>query len=148
MRDNVGSALVETNILVCAAYQDSLHHGASRALIERAQRGELQLCLAPQVLMEFYVGMTSPRRISQLRTPQEAVGAMNAEVESPGFLLFPVPADLIAQGIGLIQRSPVAGAAVYARQLAATMLGHGVRRIYTSNTWDFQQIPEIEALTP
>jgi len=148
MRDNVESAFVDINVLVYAAYQDSPHHGASRALIEEAQRGELQRCLAPQVLMEFYAVVTNPRRVSQPRPPQEAVGAMNAEVESPGFLLFPVPADLIAQGIGLIQRSPVAGAAVYARQLAATMLGHGVRRIYTSNTWDFQQIPEIEALTP
>jgi len=48
----------------------------------------------------------------------------------------------------LIQRSRVAGAAIYDLQLAATMLGHGVRRIYTFNTSDFQHIPEIEALTP
>jgi predicted nucleic acid-binding protein len=42
----------------------------------------------------------------------------------------------------------VIGPAVFDLKIAATMLGNGVRRIYTFNRADFARIAELEVLIP
>ena len=47
-----------------------------------------------------------------------------------------------------MHQHPVTGGGVFDVQLAATMLGNGVRKIYTLNASDFRPFDEIEVLTP
>jgi predicted nucleic acid-binding protein len=70
-------ALVDTNVLVYAADTSSSFHEPSRQLRDRAFRGEIPLVVTPQVLMEFFAVITSPRRVTTPRSPEEA----RAEVE-------------------------------------------------------------------
>jgi len=70
-------ALVDTNVLVYAADMSSSFHERSRQLRDRGFRREIPLVVTPQVLMEFFAMITSPRRVTTPRSPEEA----RAEVE-------------------------------------------------------------------
>ncbi len=50
--------------------------------------------------------------------------------------------------MALVQRRPVVGPDLYDLQLIATMLGNGVRRIYTYNAQDFTPFVELEVIIP
>ena len=66
----------------------------------------------------------------------------------PGLTLLPVPPDVVLRWVELARRHPVTGGAIYDLQLAATMLGNGIHRIYTYNRPDFEPIDGVEVLTP
>ena len=83
--------LVDTNVLIESLFDGAPHHAAAAALLERAQTGDVELCVLPQVLAEFYAVVVV---------------------------------------------------------LAASMLGNGVRRIYTFNRSDFVRFSEVEVLEP
>jgi predicted nucleic acid-binding protein len=70
-------ALVDTNVPVYAADTASAFHEPSRQLRDRGFRGEVALVVTPQVLMEFFAVITSARRVTTPRSPEEA----RAEVE-------------------------------------------------------------------
>ncbi len=71
-------AMVDTNVLVYAVLEDSEHFEASHDLLDRAQAGEIPLCLAPQVLAEFYSVMTNPSRVSNPQSPEQALDVVEA----------------------------------------------------------------------
>jgi hypothetical protein len=66
----------------------------------------------------------------------------------PGLRLLPVPEDVVTRWVDLVERYPVTRGRVFAPQLAATMLGNGVTRIYTYNPPDFEMLEGVEVLTP
>ena len=72
--------LVDTNILVYRADQDSAFHLPSVNLINSGLRGDVSLCLASQNLTEFYAVMTNPKRVTNPITP------VDASVEIEGYL--------------------------------------------------------------
>jgi len=45
-------ALVDMNVLVESLFKGSLHHGATVALLERAQAGEVAFCVLQQLRAE------------------------------------------------------------------------------------------------
>jgi len=62
------SSLLDTNVLVYAYYQQSPQHAACRALLDGAG-----LCVAPRNLSEFFAIVTSPKRVTQAKSPIEAL---------------------------------------------------------------------------
>jgi predicted nucleic acid-binding protein len=66
----------------------------------------------------------------------------------PGVSLLPTPVDLVDRWLGLMRRRPVTRGAVFDVQLVATMLGNGIRKIYTLNDSDFRPFDEVEVLAP
>ena len=127
---------------------EAAEHAASRALFERAQSGAFALCVAPQILAEFFAVVTDPRRVSVPRQPAEALDAVRKYLAMPGLRLLPVPDDVVTRWVKLVEDHPVTRGAVFDRQLAATMLGNEVTRIYTYNRPDFEILVGIEVLTP
>lgn len=146
MSDDI--ALVDSNVLVYALYQESENHLRCRDLLERAQAGQVDLCVAPQNLAEFYAVVTDSCRVAIPRKPSEAVDAIERFLVMPSMTLLLVPGDVIPQWLDLIRRRPVTRGAVFDLQLIATMLGNGVRKVYTFNRSDFEPFDEIEVLTP
>lgn len=141
-------ALVDSNVLVYCQFTDSPHYVASRELIARAQDGEVPLCATPQVFTEFYSVVTDGRRVARARSSEEALDVIAMYLTMPGITMLPVPADVTSRWIELARRHPVKGGEVFDLHLVATMLGNGVRRIFTFNTSDFVPFDEIEVLTP
>ena len=141
-------ALVDTNILVYALYQESEHHEPCRQLLDQAQTGRISLCTGAQNLSEFYAIVTDPRRTTTPHEPAEAMGVIGCILEMPGMTLLPTPSDVVQRWMALVQRNPVKRGAIFDLQLIATMLGNGVRKIYTFNRSDFDLFEEIEVLVP
>jgi toxin-antitoxin system PIN domain toxin len=141
-------ALVDTNVLVYSVFPESDHYEASRTLLDGAQAGQTLLCLAPQVLIEFYAVVTNPKRVAQPRRPEEAIEVIEKFLSMRGATLLPVPPDVVSRWLALARKYPVAGSATFDVQLVATMLGNGVRKIFTFDRDHFDRFDEVEAIIP
>jgi hypothetical protein len=139
---------VDANILVYAVYRDTPQHAASRAWLERAARGEVEICVTSQVLAEFFAIVTNPKRVSDPRTPHDAVAAIEAVLALPGATILPVPPQVTSRWLGMLRHHPVCGGAVFDLQLVATLAANGVDRICTFNRADFEGFPGLEIVTP
>lgn len=105
--------LVDTNVLVYAFYPESEHYAASRSLLDRAQGGEITICLVPQILSEFYAVVTNAKRVTAPRQAEEAADAIEKILAMPGTVLFPVPGDLVSRWLSLVRKYRVTGAAIF-----------------------------------
>lgn len=142
------SSLLDTNVLMYAYYQRSPQHAASRALLDQAKQPGAGLCVAPQNLSEFFAIVTSPRRVTQAKSPSEALDLVSELLALPGLTLLPVPLDVADRWMDLVRRVPVAGAKVFDAQLVAVMLGNGIGTICTFNVADFQSFGAVRVVTP
>jgi toxin-antitoxin system PIN domain toxin len=141
-------ALMDANILVYGDQAHDEHHEAAKAIRDLGQRGELSLCVTPQVLNEYSAVVTNPRRVTHPLPPAEAMAQVEKYVRSRHIRkLYPGPGvhDRLRE---LFERRSVAGADIFDLYLVATMLENGIRRIYTFNTDDFAPFSQIEVLTP
>jgi toxin-antitoxin system PIN domain toxin len=143
-------ALVDTNVLVYALFPAMPDHAASRALLDTAKAAGTNLYVAPQNLIEFFAVVTDPRRVSQPRTSDEALQAIDDLLALPGLALLPVPGDLITRWSHLIHQSSATKKRAFDTQLVATMLASNISKLYTFNTADFQvfAIAGIQAVPP
>jgi predicted nucleic acid-binding protein len=104
--------------------------------------------VSPNVLTEFFSVVTDPRRVSPARSPEDALKAIDDLLALPGLSLIPVPVDVISRIADLVREHPVTDGAIFDMQIAATMLGNGVRRVYTFNRSDFEKVQGFDVLTP
>jgi predicted nucleic acid-binding protein len=123
--------LLDTNVLVYAVFPAMPDHAASRALVDTARIVGPNLCVAPQNLVEFFAVVTDPRRVTQPKTPDEALQAIDDILALPSLTLLPVPTDLIARWAQLLRQASVTKKRAFDAQLVATMQGNGVASIYT-----------------
>lgn len=140
--------LLDTNVLVYALDEDSPHHVPSRAVLERASRGDGDYRLSSQILAEFFAVVTNPRRVRAPRTAVEAVEAIEAFLAMPGIGLLASEPEVVSRWLAMVREAPVVGANVFDIQLAATALEAGVSKICTLNVADFQRIPGVQVVTP
>ena len=81
-------ALVDSNVLVYALFGECEQYEPSRALLDQSQAGQVELCVAPQNLAEFYAIVTDPRRVAVARKPTEALDAIERMLAMPGMILW------------------------------------------------------------
>ena len=98
--------LVDTNILVYRADQDSTFHLPSINLIDRGLKGDISLCLAPQNLTEFYAVMTNPKRVANPITPVDARVEIERYLQSQNIRKIYQTADLMPILLELINKYP------------------------------------------
>jgi toxin-antitoxin system PIN domain toxin len=141
-------AALDTNVLVYALYADAEHHRPARILLDQAEHDDIGFCLTPQILTEFYAVVTNPRRVTEAKSPGEALDVIDTLLSLPGIILLSVPIDIVAQWTRLLRQYPVTGADVFDVLLAATLRSHGVSRLYTFNRADFERFDDLHVLTP
>ena len=139
--------LVDTNILVYRADQDSAFHLPSANLIDRGLRGDISLCLAPQNLTEFYAVITNPKRVANPIAPVDARVEIEGYLQSQNIHKIYQTVDLMSKLLELIDRYPPKRQQIFDLQLVATMLVNDVTCIYTFNAKHFQLYQEIEVIT-
>lgn len=140
--------LLDTNVLVYALDEESPHHGPSRAIVERAAKGEGSYRLAPRILAEFFSIVTNPRRVRNSCTALEAVMAIDSFLAMPEIALLSIGLEVVERWLAMVRAAPVTGANVFDIQLAATALGSGVSKVCTFNVARFERIDGIEVTTP
>jgi predicted nucleic acid-binding protein len=142
-------AEVDTNVLVYAADTASSFHEPSRQLRDRGFQGEIPLVVTPQVLMEFFAVITSPRRVTTPRSSDDARAEVEKYVRADNILKMYPDRAALEQTLGLLQQHPhVARQEIFDLFLVATMLANGITRIYTYNQQHFTRFPGIDVLTP
>ncbi len=138
--------LVDTNVLVYATVESAPRHAEARAWMTRLQREGFRLCTTPQVYREYLVVLTRGLIFEHAFDPDEALDALSAMRLSFEEVL---PAsETLGTLLSLVRRYGVRGKRVHDAQIAALMLTHGVERLATYNTKDFDCFDEITLLAP
>ena len=140
--------LLDSNILIHAANAASHAHDTAKRLRDQAVEGILPSCLTPQILWEFYAVITNARRVDQPLTQESALREVQAYVQATQIALLLPRRSAVERTLSFLARHRVRGLRIFDLFLIATMLDHGVRRIYTENVEDFQGFREIEAINP
>ena len=139
--------LLDTNILVCAAASKSPWHAKARELRDQAASGQIDACVAAQVLGEFYAVVTDPRRFQPALTANQARGELQNYLSSRLRVILSKETT-VARMLHMLGSRSVRGGKIFDLFLAATMLDNGVRTIYTENESDFKSLPGIEVINP
>ncbi len=141
-------AVVDTNILVYAHYQDSQYYERAHALVIASSLHKDIVYVTPQIIAEFYAVITNRKRVSNPYQPFEALEAIDHLLALRHITLLPLPVDIVNRWMILVGQHPVKGNDIFDLQIIATMLGNGVYSIYTFNRVDFEKFDEIKVLTP
>lgn len=138
--------LLDTNVLVYAVDTSAAIHAPCHAVVDRAMSGRIDAVIVPQVLMEFYAVVTSPRRVRSPLSPND--GALQvADWRRTIAVRYPTAAclDDWSALVGQLQR---VGQDVHDLFLIAQMRSHGIGDICTTNVGDFAGVTGITAHMP
>jgi len=138
-------ALVDTNVLVHAYNLDAKEHLACRRLIEDGGTGELDAVLRPQILLEFVVAITHPKKVKNPPTLTRAL-AWAAELADTLDVVQP-PEDLATRVFLLLRSRRFGRTQTYDMAIAATAFANGITRIYTYDKV-FHRVPGMTVLQP
>lgn len=141
-------AFLDTNVIVYNHQGESKFHESSQKLIAGCLNGEFVLCISPQILLEFFAVITSPRRVTNPVTPENAILRVKEYLETPNIQKIYENEDTLRITIELVEKYKPAQQHIFDTHIAATMVSHGLKRLYTYNEKDFSQYSEIEALNP
>ncbi len=140
-------ALLDTNVLVHAAYDLSPLHSAAATLVHRGLTKRDVYCIAPQNLVEFAAVVSRPRLVSHpLQGPD--VHRITSLLNESRLLkkIYPRRGTII-RALKEGTRLNVAGSEWYDLFLAVTMLDAGVDEIVTEDTHSFRKLPFIKAIS-
>jgi len=140
--------LLDSNILIYADQELSPFHIQAKALRDKGVRGEIPLCVCPQVLLEFFAVVTNPRRVTNPLSPSEAMEEVKKYLRAKNILKIYPREDIIERIADLSQKHRITGSRIFDLKLVATMLSNGIRRLYTYNQDHFRDFEEIEVVVP
>ncbi|MBV9086736.1 MAG: PIN domain-containing protein [Acidobacteriaceae bacterium] len=140
--------MVDTNVLVYAADQDSPFHGACRDWLER-QRARAEAWYTTWGILYEFVRVTTHLRV--MRRPWSAPSAwafVGALLASPGLgVLIHTQRHADVAGEVIAELPHLAGNLIHDAHTAVLMREHGIRRVCTRDT-DFHQFPFVEVVDP
>jgi len=123
--------LFDTNILVYAANRASPFHRKAKALREKAEKGELRICVSIQNLCEFYAMVTDPERVERPLLPQVAREEVEKYLEA-GFMVKVYPMEeALKTALELGAKYNIQGQRFFDILLTGTMLTQEITAIYT-----------------
>ncbi len=138
---------VDVNVLLYASDTSSPKHGeAIRFLKQRTSDPDL-FCLAWTTLIAFLRIATHPRIFSRPLSPDEALGNVESLLTLPRVRVLSEGEGFLEIYRGVTGRFPVRGNLVPDAHLAALLLQHGVRRLYTVDR-DFRKFDFLEVTDP
>jgi len=138
---------IDVNVLLYPSDRSSERHERARRFVEACAAGPEVLCLAGPTLVSYLRMATHPRIFAAPLSPDEALGSLAALIglahvrvvsELDGFL------DAYSRVAGDMA---VRGNLVPDAHLAAILLQHGVRTLYT-NDRDFRKFESLDVRDP
>lgn len=134
--------LLDTNILIASKQSGHPHHAlATKKLIALSAEG-VDLVICPQVIYEFYVVLTKPADKGGFGLAPDAA---NSEVDDliSTYTLLPDKDDLFDNWRQLVVKYAVSGKNAHDTRIVAFMISHGISRLLTINTKDFDRFKSI-----
>ena len=138
---------VDVNILLYASDTSSPKHAdAVRFLRQRVSDQDL-FCIAWSTLIAFLRIATHPRIFSRPLSPDDALHNVESLLRLPRVRTLSEAEGFLELYRGVTGRFPVRGNLVPDAHLAALLLQHGVRRLYTVDR-DFRKFDFLEVADP
>lgn len=138
---------VDTNLLLYASDESSPHQKRAKAFLERCMQGPEAWYLAWPTLMAYLRISTHPAIFTAPLSPDEA--ALNVD----SLLALP-HVRVLSEGTGFWDRYRAVGAKMPLRgnlvpdaHLAALLLDHGIKRLYSRDR-DFRKFPDLDVTDP
>ncbi len=138
-------ALLDTNVLVYAAYRRSPLHEQAAILVDRGLKQRGLYCVAPQNLVEFAAVTTRRRSGDHPLSDEEVLRITDLLYRSRTLMKIYPRRGTVARAMAEGTQLGVAGPAWYDLFLALTMRDAGVRTIVTENVSDFERLRFITA---
>lgn len=130
-------ALLDTNVLIYAAYRRSPLHEAAATLLDRALRHRGLYCIAPQNLVEFAAVATRRRADEEPMPAEEVLRITDILYRSRTLIKIYPQRGTVARTMREGSELGVEDPAWYDLFLAITMRDAGVRELITENVSDF-----------
>jgi predicted nucleic acid-binding protein len=137
--------LLDTNVLVYSITGAAPQHRDSLDVMQRAVAGSVAAVLVPQVILEAYSTVTSPRRVNRPLSSQQAWTWLKSV--QTALVVKPLAANVLDEFDILIAAHPRVGGDAFDLFLVAQMRCLGVTDVCTYNVSDFA-LPGIRALEP
>ena len=138
-------ALLDTNVLVYAAYRRSPFHDAAAVLVNRGLKQRGVFCIAPQNLVEFAAVVTRRRQQDHPLPASHLLRIADLLYRSRTLTKIYPRRGTVARAMREGARLEISGSTWYDLFLALTMRDGGVRSIITENISDFDQLPFVAA---
>jgi len=139
--------LLDTNVILRIQEEQCDQYELVTRSVARLIEGGSLVCVAPQVITEFWCVATRPRDVNGLGWNVDLTEArVNDVLDRFEFLedtaaIFPIWLDLV-------RNHAVNGKQVHDARLVAVMKAHGVENLLTFNIDDFKAYEEISAVHP
>ena len=124
--------LLDTNILARLTEAKGPHYRQARRAVEELTKSGATLCIAPQILIEFWSLATRPRSENGLALPTATARAELAKHEG-AFVLLPDRPEIFAQWKALVSSFGVIGRDVHDTRIAAAALVYNIPHVLTFN---------------
>jgi predicted nucleic acid-binding protein len=141
--------LLDSNVLLRVAQPGHSLHQEARGCIRVLFRRRETICLAPQILFEFWVVATRPADKNGLGLSIDSVKRKVEKAES-FFQLLPDCQPIYREWLRLVAAYSVSGLAAHDARIVAAMKVHNVTDLVTFNGEDFRRFHprEIRLHTP
>lgn len=138
---------LDVNVLLYASDRSSDRHVRARRFVETCAAGPEILCLTWPTMMSYLRIATHPRIFSAPLSPDEALGNISALVALPHVRAVAETDGFLDAYKHVAGEMPVRGNLVPDAHVAAILLQHGVRTLYT-NDRDFRKFQSLEVRDP
>lgn len=138
--------LVDSNIFIYAYDSNSPFHKKAKTFLEEKSLTPGEVCLTPQIMLEFFGIVTQ-----KVRKPLSAGAAIAIidEITANKNILCVLPRETsFLTALKLAERHNIVGRDIFDLQLIATMLDNGIATLATHNLKDFAKFSEITTIDP
>lgn len=140
--------VVDTNVLVYAADEDSAFHGPCRELLESWRSQAAPWYATWGIVYEFLRVSTHPRIFRNPWPAARAWSFVEAVLASPALGVLVATERHATVAADVFREIPhLSGNLMHDTQTAVLMREHGLRRIYTRDT-DFHRFPFLDPVDP
>ncbi len=140
--------LLDTNILVHSYNRASPYQKRASDVVRKAVRGEVEVCVAPQILYEFFAVVTNRKRVEHPLSVDEAVDICLdlwecREIEKVNPMRI-APKEVFK----LAKELKLSKGGIFDCLLAVTAKENDVEMIYTENVEDFKAYGFLKVSNP
>jgi predicted nucleic acid-binding protein len=145
MTTDVDACVIDTNVLVYSTVLDNPWYEQARRWLATLQNQGVRLCVTTQILREYLVVLTRGSIFEKSFSVDQVVAQIR--VLLPDLTVLDEPLEVVDLLHDLVRRYQIRGKSIHDANVVAVMLAHGIHRLATFNSSDFQRFKEI-ALEP
>ena len=138
---------LDTNLLVYAHRRDSPWHANARRSLATLAESQAVWAIPWPCIHEFLAVVTHPRIFVPPSTLGEAIGQVEAWLESPTLVLLTESGAHWSALRAALETARAVGPLVHDARIAALCRQHGVREFWTADR-DFGRFPDLPARNP